>query len=151
MSENRIDTIRQIFAHSILLTRKWEVLVNRSYSEGEITLKQLMVLIIVENAFDHNPTIKELSGALTTSHQNVKAILVQLEKKGFVNIYTDAADRRIQRVDITLDDAEFWVDRNKKDSMILLDLFKGIPIEDLETTCRTIIQLDKFASEKLTF
>ena len=91
------EFIKPIFATSILLTRKWEVIANRIYFQDDLTLKQLMMLIVVENAFDEDPTVKQVSNALSTSHQNTKSILLLLEKKGFVKLYQDEKDKRVVR------------------------------------------------------
>ena len=36
-----------------------------------------------------------------SSHQNVKQILLKLEKKGFVSISVDEQDKRKQRIELT--------------------------------------------------
>src|SRR5690606_30690673 len=42
--------------------------------------------------------IKELAEIMGISHQNVKQILLKLEKKGFVRISVDEQDKRKQRI-----------------------------------------------------
>lgn len=147
----RDDYIKNIFVLSLLLSRKWEVLVNRSYGKDELTLKQLLVMIIIGNAFTYDPTIKEVSGLLATSHQNAKALLTQLEKKEFVQLYKDPKDKRVQRIQKLPDKEGFWKERDVKDTAIMNHLFRAIPEEDLATTLKVIAQLDAFATEELNF
>ncbi|MBF4694712.1 MarR family winged helix-turn-helix transcriptional regulator [Fusibacter ferrireducens] len=143
--------IKHIFATVMLVSRKWEVILNRSYSKEALTLKQFMLLIVLGNAFQHEPTIKEISGTLGTSHQNVKALLVQLERKGFVTMYCDPNDRRVIRVKSSPDKQAYWEERDQKDKQILDALFRGIPKADLEATCRTLAKLDEIAADKIAF
>ena len=148
MKEN-LNYIREIFAKSFLITRKWEVLFNRLNADDDITLKQLMLLIVVKNAFKESPTIKEIADVLTTSHQNVKAILNQLEKKEFIITYGDLKDKRVTRVKISEGREVYWEKKNIQDAEMLLSLFENISVEDLEVTARTIDFLDKIATNKI--
>jgi len=143
----KMKLIREIFAVAFLLTRKWEVIFNRQ--SDELTLKQLMLLIVIKNAFSDDPTIKELSHALTTSHQNVKAIVKQLEKRDFVTLYTDDQDKRVTRIGLNKGKEDYWTKRNESDSRSLQTLFEGISVEDLEVTARTILKLNERADQQL--
>ncbi len=147
----RLEIIQQIFVFSQLLTRKWEVIANRSYDKNELTLKQLLMLIIIQNAFDHDPTLKEVSHALSTSHQNAKALLLQLEKKDFISLYRDSKDKRVQRIKLSESKEDFWLERNEKDEKILMHLFKDVSEDELLTTLKVISQLDEIASESVGF
>ena len=51
----------------------------------EISWKQFFAIICI-NMCKEKPTIKELAEIMGSSHQNVKQILLKLEKKGFVCI-----------------------------------------------------------------
>lgn len=143
--------IKSIFATSILLTRKWEVIVNRAHPEGDLTLKQLMVLIVLSSFSDEDPTIKQVSTKLVTSHQNVKAILLQLEKKGFVKLYKDLNDKRIQRIQVCDGKEDYWKDRDEIDNQLFEQFFHGIELKDLMTTCSVIEKLNQIAGKNLEF
>lgn len=147
--EKKLDYIREVFAKSFFITRKWEVIFNRLNADDDITLKQLMLLIVVKNAFRESPTIKEIANVLTTSHQNVKAILNQLEKKEFIITYGDLKDKRVTRVKIADGKDAYWKKKDIQDIEILLSLFENISVEDLEVTARTIGLLDEIASKKI--
>ena len=66
----------------------------------EITWKQFFAIICI-NLCKESPTINELSEVMASSHQNVKQILLKLEKKGFIEMIPDEKDRRKQRIVIT--------------------------------------------------
>ena len=77
-----------------------------------------------------------------SSHQNVKQILLKLEKKGFVSISVDEQDKRKQRIELTLYCQEFC-EKNDEMSMTLLKrMFEGVSEEQLQTTIQTIIQIE---------
>jgi len=140
---------REIFAKSFLVTRMWEVIFNRQSDEGDLTLKQLMLLIVVKNAFESDPTVKEVAQALTTSHQNVKSLLQQLEKKAFVELYRDLEDKRITRIRVPDQKATYWSKRDEKDKETLNKLLEGVSPEDLKTVTHVINQLADNAQKLL--
>lgn len=108
---------------------------------GEISWKQFFAIICI-NLCKEKPTIKELAGIMGSSHQNVKQILLKLEKKGFVNISIDGEDRRKQRVELTKKCIQFCnVNDNKSDSAMKA-MFNGISEEQLLVTIKTIMQME---------
>ena len=66
----------------------------------EVSWKQFFAIICI-NLCKDKPTVKELAEIMGSSHQNVKQILLKLEKKGFVTITVDENDKRKQRIEIT--------------------------------------------------
>ena len=153
MSEesNELGYMKQIFFSALMVTRKWDVLVNRAYSKEEVTLKQLLLLIILDAVFTYDPTIKEVATVLTTSHQNTKALALQLEKKGFVTLYKDSKDLRAWRIKTCDTKKSYWDDRDKKDTAIIMELFKDIPLDSLEKTAEIMEALNTKASNMLNF
>ena len=59
----------------------------------EISWKQFFAIICISMCKD-KPTVKELAEIMGSSHQNVKQILLKLEKKGFIYITVDEKDKR---------------------------------------------------------
>jgi DNA-binding MarR family transcriptional regulator len=49
------------------------------------------------------------------THQNVKQIALALQRKGFLEIETDAGDRRVRRLRLTEHHHRFWRQRNPTD------------------------------------
>ena len=77
-----------------------------------------------------------------SSHQNVKQILLKLEKKGFVSISVDEQDKRKQRIEFT-DYCQEFCKKNDEMSMTLLKrMFEGVSEEQLQITIQTIIQIE---------
>lgn len=107
----------------------------------EISWKQFFAIICI-NLCKENPTINELAEILGSSHQNVKQILLKLEKKGFVSIYTDTGDRRKQRIKLT-DYCRTFCNKNEEiTSQVLDQMFEGVSKEQQQTTIQTIIQIE---------
>ena len=108
----------------------------------EITWKQFFAIICI-NLCRESPTINELSEVMGSSHQNVKQILLKLEKKGFVEMIADEKDRRKQRI-VTTKKCEDFCQRNDHGSKIQMNkIFEGISQEQLITTIQTISQMER--------
>ena len=110
-------------------------------SMKEISWKQFFAIICI-NLCKSNPTVKELAEIMGSSHQNVKQILLKLEKKGFVNISVDEKDKRKQRIELTPYCNDFCEKNNEISTNIIKKMFEGISEKQLETTIQTIIQID---------
>lgn len=107
----------------------------------EISWKQFFAIICIDLCKE-NPTIKELAEILGSSHQNVKQILLKLEKKGFVDIYVDPNDKRKQRIALT-DYCRDFCERNDEKSMqVMAKMFENVSQEQIQTTIATIIQIE---------
>jgi len=112
----------------------------------EISWKQFFAIICI-NLCKEKPTIKELAAIMGSSHQNVKQILLKLEKKGFVNLTVDEEDRRKQRVELTEKCLRFCADNDEKSAKTITTMFKGIPQEQLLITIKTIMQMEENLKE----
>ena len=115
----------------------------------EITWKQLFAIICI-NLCKEAPTINELSDVMGSSHQNVKQILLKLEKKGFVTTVTDEKDKRKQRIIVT-DEARRFLEENdnngQQSQYIIGQIFNGISDKNLQTTIQTIMKMERNLSE----
>ena len=108
----------------------------------EISWKQFFAIICI-NMCKEAPTLKELSEILGSSHQNVKQILLKLEKKGFIRFRADEKDKRKQRVELTQHCREFCTKNDEMSRDIMEKMFDGISKKDIEATIRTIISIEK--------
>lgn len=107
----------------------------------EISWKQFFTIICI-NLCKEKPTISELSEIMGSSHQNVKQILLKLEKKGFVKIYIDSKDKRKQRIGLTEYCMEFCQKNDELSTQIMKKMFAGISEEQLQVTIHTILQIE---------
>lgn len=107
----------------------------------EISWKQFFAIICI-NLCREKPTIRELAEIMGSSHQNVKQILLKLEKKGFVRVTADENDKRKQRVEVTEYCMEFCQKNDDMSSQVMMQMFQGISEEQLRVTIQTIIQIE---------
>ena len=107
----------------------------------EISWKQFFAVICI-NLFKENPTVKELAEIMGSSHQNVKQILLKLEKKGFVHITVDEKDKRKQRIELTDYCREFCVKNDEMTTMAIGKMFESVSPEQLQVTIQTIMQIE---------
>ena len=108
----------------------------------EISWKQFFLIICI-NLCKDPPTIGELSEIVGSSHQNVKQLLLKLEKKDFIAFQPDEKDKRKQRIRLTEHCREFCEKNDEMSISIMNNMFEGIPEKDLKTTIRTIMQIEK--------
>lgn len=107
----------------------------------EISWKQFFAIICI-NLCKDSPTVKELAEIMGSSHQNVKQILLKLEKKGFVSIIVDEKDKRKQRIYLTDYCRQFCSENDEMTINIMKKMFAGVSEEQLQVTIQTIIQIE---------
>ena len=112
----------------------------------EISWKQFFAIICI-NMCKEKPTVKELAEIMGSSHQNVKQILLKLEKKGFVHITVDERDKRKQRIELTDYCREFCTKNDEMAMNTMNKLFTGVSEEQLQVTIQTIIQIENNLKE----
>ena len=108
----------------------------------EISWKQFFAIICI-NMCKEPPTLRELSDILGSSHQNVKQILLKLEKKNFIRFMADERDKRKQRIILTEECMAFCEKNNEMSRSIMGKMFDGIAEEDIAATINTIIRIEK--------
>lgn len=108
----------------------------------EISWKQCFLLICIK-MFEVPPTINELSDTVGTSHQNVKQMLIKLERAGFIQFVVDEKDKRKQRIVMTEKSHEFDNAHVKPSKQFMKQLFEDIDLKKLRITVETLMQLDK--------
>ncbi len=106
-----------------------------------VSWKQFFAIICI-NLCKTPPTVKELAEIMGSSHQNVKQILLKLEKKGFVSITVDEKDKRKQRIELTPYCIEFCQNNDENSMELLQRMFTGVSEEQLQVTIQTIIQIE---------
>ena len=115
----------------------------------EITWKQFFAVICI-NLCKEPPTLNELSEVMGSSHQNVKQILLKLEKKGFVEFVADEKDRRKQRIHVTEACRDFLEknDNNGQQSQHIIGrIFEGVDEASLNATIQTVMRMERNLSE----
>ena len=108
----------------------------------EISWKQFFAIICI-NMCKEPPTLSELSDILGSSHQNVKQILLKLEKKDFIRFEQDESDKRKQRIVLTKTCKKFCEKNDDMSQKAMMAMFEGISERNIKTTIQTIIKIEK--------
>lgn len=108
----------------------------------QITWKQFFAIICV-NLCKESPTINDLARVMGSSHQNVKQILLKLEKKGFIRMIPDKKDKRKQRIALTEECLAFCEKNDRQSREMIEKMYQGIPEEQLLITTQTLIQMER--------
>ncbi|MDF1616911.1 MarR family winged helix-turn-helix transcriptional regulator [Petrocella sp. FN5] len=98
-----------VFGNIFLLSNRLQNVMDQNATD--LTAKQWFVLMML-GMFDDPPTLKELAAMCDSSHQNIKQLVLKLEKKGFVRIEKDLKDRRALRIAATPKCQE-WEEENR--------------------------------------
>ncbi len=108
----------------------------------EITFKQFYLLICLNLFRGNAPTINELSDVMGSSHQNVKQIVLKLEKCGFVRTYIDPVDRRKLRIAMT--DKMNWLNEkyDKSVNEFFQAMYQNVNAEELAIALKTISKIE---------
>jgi DNA-binding MarR family transcriptional regulator len=135
------DDEHMLFGMLHVLGNRLQVLGDNFYDE--ITAKQWLLLVMLEIYGEAYPTLNELSDAMGSSHQNVKQLVVKLESKGYVAMFTDTKDRRKTRILMKDKCQELNQKYNTKQQEFMRKLFKDIDKKELKYAVKTLIQLEK--------
>lgn len=133
---------REITVRLFQASNALQVMLDRMLKTQKLTAKQFFIMIIIGN-YEHDPNISEIAETFKTSHQNVKKILVKLERQGFIELYKDKSDSRITRARFTALADEFWKKRETKDVMTMNRLYENISIEDMKIVRNVLMQLSQ--------
>jgi DNA-binding MarR family transcriptional regulator len=112
----------------------------------EVSWKQVFTLRCVA-LFDQPPTIKELGEFTGSSHQNIKQILLKLEKAGFVALEQDEKDRRKLRVILTEKASKLYESNTGLRDQYISKLFEGITGKDIGIAIGLFRKLDENLDE----
>ncbi|MBH1942114.1 MarR family transcriptional regulator [Mobilitalea sibirica] len=135
------DSEHLVFGLLFLLSNKLQTLGDTFFEE--VTTKQWFILLVLKILSGNEPTLNELSDAAGSSRQNVKQIILKLEKKGFVELRKDETDGRKFRIKMTPKCEEFSNAYAQKSIEFMKKLFANIDETDLNTTLKTLNRLQE--------
>ncbi len=129
------DTFAKIF----LLNNKLQYIIDKELQKDQLTTKQFLLIAAVEKGFNRPPSLKEVAYALGTSHQNIKQIANQLQRKGFIAMEKDSDDRRVTRLNVTEKNRRYWDSRAGEHENIVLGLFSFLSEKEIGFIHSTVI------------
>jgi DNA-binding MarR family transcriptional regulator len=142
---NRFETEQYILVLIFLIQQRWSYYISKKLAEDKITTKQWLMMIIVKNAFTHDPSMQEVADALSTTHQNVKQLATRLEARGFMKIERDPNNRRILRLKTTDESRKYWEKRAPEDIKSIIALFEGLDDSEIKSLFEITVKLEKIS------
>ncbi|MBC2724717.1 MarR family transcriptional regulator [Desulfosporosinus sp.] len=139
--------MNECFALIFLLERRLEATFDRILAAENLTAKQWLVLAAVEGILQGKPSIQEVARQLSTSHQNIKAIALNLEKRGFLLLEKDPKDKRVTRLSVTAQSQSLWQARVDVDKANLEELFQHLSGEEVLNLKESMYKLMRGADE----
>lgn len=106
----RVRLFRRLMATAAVFRGQIDAL----FAETGVTSQQAALLQLIE-AQPAPPTLGQVALALRMTHQNAKQIALALQRKGFLDIVVDPADRRARRLQLTELHHRTWRQRNPDD------------------------------------
>lgn len=92
----------ELFGSLFVLMQELSGQVEERLAAFELTSRQWLMLGVLEKAFPgYAPKLSELTAVFGTTHQNVKRVAAQLERRGWLRLERDEADRRVVRLVLT--------------------------------------------------
>lgn len=136
----RVRLLRAVLSTAAVLRGR----LDRALAPAGITSQQAAMLQLIE-ALAAAPTISFVAQALDMTHQNVKQIALSLERKGFLQIATDSADRRVRRLRLTDHHHQFWQERNPSDFSSVQDWTSGLSDDEVAQALSLLARLKAHA------
>ncbi len=141
----RLDMEKYILVILFLVQQRWGYIINKEFAKDNITTKQWLLLVILGNAFDHDPSMQEMAEAMSTTHQNVKQLATRLQDSGFLKIERDANNKRILRLKFTEKCYKYWEKRDEDDAESITNLFNVLDDEEVISLLGIMSKLEKLS------
>ena len=138
MSESTKMKVFDTFAKIFLLNNKLQYIIDKELQKDLLTTKQFLLIAAIEKGFDNPPSVKEVAYALGTSHQNIKQIANQLQRKGFIAMEKDPDDRRVTRLKVTEKNRRYWDSKAGEHEEVVFGLFSFLNEEEISIFHSTI-------------
>ena len=150
MSTNPVSQDQKdLFGMIFMLAQRWQYIGDRELKDSGVTTKQWFLLVTLHALFDAPPNLNELALTMGSTRQNVKQLAINLEKQGFIEIYQDMHDKRVQRFKLTPKNQTFWDKRADSDDRFIKSLFAELPAGEIQMTRKTIKALMDISGDLL--
>jgi DNA-binding MarR family transcriptional regulator len=133
--DERKESIKTCFGTMFFIANQIEIICDRHLSKHNLTMKQFFLSLVLLNAEKKGKilTISQVSKFMGTSRQNTKQLAIKLEERGFCTIYHDKLDKRIQRIEVTKKNKQFWKSIDSENSKLLNSIYQNISDNTLKS------------------
>jgi len=122
-----------LFGQIFYLGNRMQYIVDAELRKDGLTTKQFLMVAAIEKLFDRPPSLNEVADVLSTSHQNARQLVNQLERKGFIEVTRDEKDRRVLRLGLTEKNRQYWDSRAGVHAAFVLSLFDSLDEDEIVT------------------
>ncbi len=122
--------IQQIYATLFATNNKIQAICDRQYKN--LTLRQFMLVLTISHIPEGECTFNRVAKQLGTSKQNVKQLVTNLEKKGYIMVESSKVDRRANNIRLTQEGIEVGVAYAKVGNDFLSKIAYQFTTEELE-------------------
>jgi DNA-binding MarR family transcriptional regulator len=129
-----------IYGMLFSLSNRIQTIGDKEFSD--ITMKQHFLVAALE-LFIEPPSLKQMGELIGCSYQNVKRMAAQLEKKGYLIIRQDKADKRKLLLVQTGKVKQLVEESGEAAIKFMSSLYQGISQEDLKITLETLKKMDQ--------
>jgi DNA-binding MarR family transcriptional regulator len=119
-----VEDKQNVFASIFFLANKLKIIGDREIVE--LSFKQWFLLLAISNIQKEQPSLTDIANFAGVSRQNVKKMLVILERKDFVVLNTLPEDNKSVRATLTTKCKRHFVDMDKSGNEVLEKIFKNI-------------------------
>ncbi len=127
-----------IFGGLFTTSNRLQILMDQTIED--LTAKQWFVIAILE-LFKEPPSLIQLANACDSSYQNIKQIVLKLEKKGFVKLESNKNDKRAKSVVMT-SKIKTWSEQNKEMTEEFVDsMFIGLTQKEIDDFSNTLLKI----------
>lgn len=137
----RADRVR-LFRLVLASAARMRAVLDRELAPSGITTQQAALLQCIQ-AQPEAPTMGLVAQAMSMSHQNVKQIALALQRKGFLDIVVDEADRRARRLVLSAHHHRFWARRNPQDFSVVEGLSADLDDAEVQTLVGLLARLNR--------
>jgi len=133
---SQLSTRQLTFAGVLLLANRMQTVYDSRLRD--LTLKQWLALVVVQNMPQPVPSAAVVADALGTSHQNVTKLLTALEHKGYLQFSPSPDDARARRINLTEKARHYFTEHADLGEQLLHDLFADTDPADV-TACLRVL------------
>lgn len=136
---NRTENEEYIIGCVSLLSNK--ITQFGDYILPDITFKQWFLLLIISKMELQEKSINSIAEVVGTTRQNVKKMLVPLEKKNYVRIEKSNSDARALKVELTEKAYQYFSENDASAARETNRLFSAFSTEEIDSLACTLKKL----------
>ena len=134
------------FVNIFICANRLQAIMDSGFED--ITAKQWLAVMMID-AFEEPPTLKQISDMSGVTHQSMRQIVDRLIDKGFLEVVPDKKDKRAIRLVKTEAAGHFRTKKAGQDESFVYRMFECLTEEETSVYCKALAKLcDRLAELK---